>query len=83
MTSEKCKFISGSIQRSVLETVFFLMYVQDISEDITANVKFFVVDDTKIIDVIQAELDKLSYWPEKNNLLFDGSKFQLLRSGQD
>ena len=62
------------------------MYIQDISEDITANVKFFVVDDTKILDVIQeetdveklqAELDELFYGQEKNNLLFNGSKFQL------
>ena len=89
ITSTKSKVMSGSIQGSVLGPVLFLMYIKDISKEVTAKVKIFV-DDTKIKDVItededveklQAELDKLFIWQEKNNMLFNGSKFQLLRYG--
>ena len=89
ITSTKSKVMSGSIQGSVLGPVLFLMYIKDLSKEVTAKVKIFV-DDTKIKDVItededveklQAELDKLFIWQEKNNMLFNGSKFQLLRYG--
>ena len=89
ITSTKSKVMSGSIQGSVLGPVLFLMYIKDLSKEVTAKVKIFV-DDTKIKDVIsededveklQAELDKLFEWQEKNNMLFNGSKFQLLRYG--
>ena len=89
ITSTKSKVMSGSIQGSVLGPVLFLMYIKDISKEVTAKVKIFV-DDTKVKDVItededveklQAELDKLFEWQEKNNMLFNGSKFQLLRYG--
>ena len=36
--------------------VFFLIFVRDISKDITANMKFFV-DDAKIKDSIRTEED--------------------------
>ena len=65
------------------------MYIQDISREITAKINIFV-DDTKIKDVIsedkdveklQGELDKLFVWQDKNSMLFNGGKFQLLRYG--
>ena len=89
ITSQKSKVMSGSIQGSVLGPVLFLMYIQDISKGITAQIKIFV-DDTKMKDVIseekdveklQGELDKLFIWQDNNNMLFNGGKFQLLRYG--
>ena len=89
--SEKSEVISGSVQGSVLGPVLFLMYIKDLSKGVTANVKIFV-DDTKIKDEIQeekdveklqTELDKLFEWQEANQMLFNGSKFQLLRYGPD
>ena len=77
--------MSGSIQGSVLGPVLFLMYIQDISKEITAKINIFV-DDTKIKDVIskekdveklQGELDKLFVWQDKNSMLFNGGKFQV------
>ena len=91
ITSNKSKVMSGSIQWSVLGTVLFIMYIQDISRGITAKINIFV-DDTKLKDVIsedkdveklQGELDKLFVWQDNNNMLLNGGKFQLLRYGLD
>ena len=87
--SKESKVASGSIQGSVLGPVLFLMYIGDISKNITANIKIFV-DDTKMKNVIynendveelQTNLDKLFDWQEENNMLYNGSKFQLIRYG--
>ena len=82
---------SGSIQGSVLGPVFFLIFVRDISNDITANMKIFV-DDAKIKDSIktdedveklQENLEKLYSWEAKNKMKFNGTKFQAVRYGQN
>ena len=88
-TSEKSIVKSGSIQGSVLGPVLFLMFIQDISEDMTVNTKVFV-DDTKLKEKIlgeedvikvQENLDTLYKWQENNNMQFNGTKFQVLRYG--
>ena len=65
------------------------MYIRDISKHISANTKVFV-DDTKMKDIIRNEddverlqenLDKLFEWQAENNILLNGSKFQILRYG--
>ena len=89
--SEESKVLSGSIQGSVLGPVLFLMYIRDIYELVTSNTKIFV-DDKKIKDSIKNEtdveklqenLDKLFEWQADNNMLFNGSKFQILRYGSN
>ena len=87
--SKKSKVKSGSIQGSVLGPVFFLIFVRDISKDITANMKIFV-DDAKIKDFIKTEedveklqenIEKLYSWEAKNQMKFNGTKFQAVRYG--
>ena len=65
------------------------MYIRDIAKKVTANTKIFV-DDTKIKDTIkekadveklQKNLDLLFELQEENNMLFNGSKYQVLRYG--
>ena len=84
--SEEVKVISGAVQGSVLGPIFFLMFIGDITDDITANTKLFV-DDAKIkscinneedVEELQMNLDKLFKWEEENKMKFNGSKFQLL-----
>ena len=69
--------------------MLFLIYIKDISKHVDANTKIFV-DDTKVKEIIrneadveklQSNLDKLFEWQENNNMLFNGSKFQVLRYG--
>ena len=67
------------------------MYIKDIAKNVNANTKIFV-DDTKVKDKIEKEedvenlqknLDELFLWQENNNMMFNGTKFQLLRYGPD
>ena len=48
--------MSGSIQGSILWPVFFIMYIQDISREITVKMNIFV-DDAKIKAVISEDKD--------------------------
>ena len=89
--SQKSEVKSGSIQGSVLGPVFFLIFVRDISKNITANMKVFV-DDAKMKDSINTEddveklqenLERLYEWETENKMKFNGSKFQVVRYGQN
>ena len=88
-TSEESKVVSGSVQGSVLGPVLFLIYINDIAKKFTASIKIFV-DDTKVknkiekeedVENLQMNLDLLYLWQEENKMLFNGTKFQLLRYG--
>ena len=66
-----------------------LMFIGNITEDIEANTRLFV-DDAKLKDLIETEDDveklqksmkKLFERESKNQMKFNGSKFQLLRYG--
>ena len=87
--SKESKVVSGAIQGSVLGPVFFLMFIDDITKEVTSDIKLFV-DDAKIKDKIESEddveklqesLDKLFKWEVDNKMKFNGAKFQLLRYG--
>ena len=89
--SNESRVTSGAMQGSVLGPVIFLLFIKDISKEVTANTKLFV-DDAKIKDKIcneedvlklQANLDKLFNWEEENNMKLNGAKFQVLRYGPD
>ena len=80
---------SGAIQGSVLGPIFFLMFISDITVEISSSMKVFV-DDAKIkeaiedeegVEKLQQNLDKLYEWELENKMKFNGSKFQLLRYG--
>ena len=68
--SEESKVTSGAVQGSVLGPIFFLIFISDMTKDVTANIKLFV-DDAKVKDTIndeedveelQSNLDKLYDW---------------------
>ena len=89
ITSLETKVVSGAVQGSVLGPVLFLIFIGDLTKDITASTKLFV-DDAKIKDKINCEedvealqdnLDKLYKWEESNKMKFNGAKFQILRYG--
>ena len=79
---------SGVPQGTVLGPVFFLILINEI-DNIESDVSLFA-DDTRIlrpvknhddVELLQQDLDKLYTWQDKNNMAFNGKKFEILRYG--
>ena len=82
---------SGVPQGSVLGPILFLLYINDISNLITTNIKIFA-DDSKIFgsacnideaDCIQKDLDALDNWCKVWMLKFNPSKCHVLHIGKN
>ena len=81
--------MSGVPQGSVLGPVLFLVYINDLDDDITSKVLKFA-DDTKLFRKIQSDADrqqlqddlnKLNEWSEKWQMLFNYGKCKCLHTG--
>ena len=79
----------GVPQGSVLGPILFLIYINDLDDDIASNVLMFV-DDTKVfrkikIDAdrqqLQDDLNKMTEWSEKWQMLFNFGKYKCLHRG--
>jgi hypothetical protein len=82
---------SGISQGTVLGPIFFLIYISDIGNEISA-MKQIYVDDTKVkkginniedVESLQKDLDKLYNWAKTNNMVYNGTKFQVIRYGNN
>ena len=83
--------ISGVSQGTVLGPILFLIYISDIGENKSAMKKIYV-DDTKVkkairseedVESLQLDLNKLYDWAKSNNMVFNGTKFQVVRYGNN
>ena len=86
--SESCPVTSGVPQGSVLGPTLFLLFINDIGNDITSNIRLFA-DDTILYrpissstdaDQLQADLDRLHDWSNKWQMVFHPAKCKLLRA---
>ena len=87
--SDRAKVISGIPQGSVLGPILFVLYINDLPNNISSDV-FMFADDTKVFRIIerhedqtllQDDLDKLSAWSSKWLLNFHPDKCKLLSMG--
>ena len=81
--------LSGVPQRLVLGPLLFLIYINDLDDNITSDVLKFA-DDTKLFrkantdgdrQHLQNDLDKLMKWSEKWQMLFHFGKYKSLHTG--
>ena len=82
---------SGISQGTVLGPIFFLIYISDIGNNISAK-KQINVDDTKVkkgirneddVESLQDDLNKLYEWAKTNNMVYNATKFQVIRYGNN
>ena len=87
--SNRKSVLSGVPQGSVLGPILFLIYINDLDDDITSKVLKFA-DDTKVFRKIkcdadrqhlQDDLSKLIEWSEKWQMLFNFGKCTCLHTG--
>ena len=87
--SKSSEVRSGVPQGTVLGPVLFLILINDINEGVNSPVSLFA-DDTRIsrkveteddVEALQSDLEKLYSWQSKNNMLFNSTKFEVMRYG--
>lgn len=92
-SSKPSLVLSSMPQGTVLGPIFFLVLISDIVDNTTSRVASFA-DDTRVTGIIknasetqllQKDLETIHvyFWQAKNNMLFNESKFELMRYEKD
>ena len=90
--SEPARVISGVPQGSVIGPLLFLVLLGDIDNEVAQAFLSSFADDTRIgmgiaseedANLLQQDLSRVYQWAHTNNMMFNDSKFELLRYGQD
>ena len=90
--SEPSPVTSGVPQGSVIGPLLFLILIGDIDGGIISSFLSSFADDTRLskgvsgvrdASSLQTDLETVYQWADDNNMLFNNSKFELLRYGYD
>ena len=90
--SKQATVISGVPQGTVLGPILFLIFIADIDEDVKYSFLSSFADDTRLFKSIsymidtfklQRDLNVVYDWSQRNNMVLNDTKFQVLRHGKD
>ena len=91
MMSEEQEVVSGVPQGTVLASIFFIIMISDIDENLKNSIVRLFADDTRVsakirtkedMDLLQRDLDAVYGWAEKNLMEFNETKFERMSHGK-
>ena len=91
-TTEPFEVMSGAPHGTVLGPILFLTYVLDIDAEMVESSVSSFADDTHVLKgiislqnttALQKDLDTIYNWVSVNNMIFNDTKFELLRYGEN
>ena len=89
--SDEQKVISGVPQGTVLASIFFIIMISDIDENLKNSIVRLFADDTRVsakirtkedMELLQRDLEEVYSWAEKNAMEFNENKFEKMSHGR-
>ena len=86
-----CAVLSGVPQGSVLGPLLFIVFINDVDEDIVSSFLSSFADDTRAgcgiknagdAAILQEDLNRVYSWADKNKMVLNTTKFELLQYGK-
>ena len=83
--------ISGVPQGTVLASIFFIIMISDIDENLKNSIVRIFADDTRVsakirtkedMELLQRDLDTIYSWAEENIMEFNEGKFERMSHGK-
>ena len=88
--SEEQNVMSGVPQGTVLASLFFIIMISDIDDNILGSIVRLFADDTKVsakiknegdTEILQRDLDEIYRWADENCMEFNENKFEMMSHG--